>query len=813
MKSFRLKAILKDPRSVVAMILFAITCAFLWISGIVMGDRMTEYQDHRFWSHRFVLEFMHLPIADNEIVQTFRTQYDGLETMILEFDDFAVDDTATLLVTIEDAEGNEYYRYECPTCAFGEKSPFYLVAQPTTPMERGKKYDIHISLDQAGSGITVRAIPPEETHRSLKDLTVGGAKQDTVLYISQEYHSRVPFDKIWITIMSVTAILLLIFWIIPKGYGAKLWNIVGILILTVTAYYCIQELDGKLGTVETKYIITNLFLIFSIFLMFRALLPRASFYISTVLFALIGIVNYYVLCFRGTELLISDIKAFSTAMSVCRNYSFTLTPMIITTIALAACLMIIQCAAQAFLVYGRGWKNWVARACIFAVGAVIFSVIYFGKDVSNFQLFTISTSFEKEGYCYSNLCIWKLAHVEKPFGYSGARLKKIVSSIEEPDPVEGSIIPKNLIVIMNESLSDLEMIGDLQLNKDPLSFIHGLEKNTIKGKLYVDTFGGSTSVTEYEFLTGNTIRFLPIGSNPYANMCRSTEEGLVDLLKTQGYYAVAMHPYGASNWNRDKIYPAYGFDEFIDEKGYEGAQKIRNYVSDRADYDKIIEYLDGFDKEERLFIFNVTMQNHGGYDVNNGAIEKTIEISNIEDRAIAENYLSLINESDHAFEYLTDHFSKSKDPTMIVMFGDHLPRLSDSFFTSLYGKEKAENTPEENNLMYTTPYLIWTNYDSDFEEPKEISANYLGSYMLQCAGLKLTEYNKFLLQMRKKVPAIGMYGIRKADGSFIGYQKLDNELLRDYKILQYMRVQDRNREEYDDIFRLEKRGMKNVDGE
>ena len=82
--------------------------------------------------------------------------------------------------------------------------------------------------------------------------------------------------------------------------------------------------------------------------------------------------------------------------------------------------------------------------------------------------------------------------------------------------------------------------------------------------------------------------------------------------------------------------------------------------------------------------------------------------------------------------------------------------------------------------------------DPDFEEPEEISANYLGSFVLQCAGLEMTDYNRFLLQMRKKVPAIGMCGIRNADGSFIAYKDLDSSVFRDYKMLQYLRVQDRD---------------------
>ena len=236
---------------------------------------------------------------------------------------------------------------------------------------------------------------------------------------------------------------------------------------------------------------------------------------------------------------------------------------------------------------------------------------------------------------------------------------------------------------------------------------------------------------------------------------------------------------------------------------YEGAELIRKYVSDKADYDFIIDYINQYDREEPLFIFNVTMQNHGGYDINNGVVEKTIEIQNMEETSLADNYLSLIKESDSAFEYLTSYFSTQEDPTMIVMFGDHQPQLSTEFYEELLELGNNTKTLEDSNNMYITPYIIWTNYDSDFEQMPVISANYLGSYVLQCAGLELTDYNKFLLQQQKTVPAIGMDGVRMADGTFVEYQNLDSNVLMDYRVLQYLRVQSRD-EKFYSIFRLNK---------
>ena len=85
-----------------------------------------------------------------------------------------------------------------------------------------------------------------------------------------------------------------------------------------------------------------------------------------------------------------------------------------------------------------------------------------------------------------------------------------------------------------------------------------------------------------------------------------------------------------------------GFDEFIDLSGFEGYDTIREYVSDKGDFQKIIDYVENFDKDERLFIFNVTMQNHGGYDVNHGNIDNPIKIEGVSDYLPAEIYLALL---------------------------------------------------------------------------------------------------------------------------------------------------------------------------
>ena len=798
---------------IVLLLIFAI---FLIVQAKGYGDALISERSIEYWTHDNVLKFYHTPLKDGEIVQKFKAGAGDMTEFILEFDDYSAEDTATLFVTLEDKKGNEYYRYECPTMAFGESEPFYLVAVPEKQLKKNGIYEIHINLDNPGSDITVRTIPREKTHKSVKALTVNGTKEkDRVIYFFQSYNEKSSLASVWAFVLICAFVLALAIAFLPSKVPDRIWNYASVLLLAVGGYYILQLLDqGGLDTVIPKYVWLNLLLLIGIFLVLKSILGRFSLYLSGLLVFALGVTDYYVQQFKGEQFLMPDLSAFGVTMSVIGNYTFVITPVVMTAIAIIVCFFLVQLSAD--LRWGelcslkkgekKKSKKWlkvlIQRAAFLLVGFLILFVLYKGKAAKEFSLFSIQKSIANLGYGYSNLCIVRLSHIEKPLSYSGSEIKKIVSEITEPEMTNGTVRPKNIIVIMNESLSDLRIVGNLETNKEFMPYIKSLDKNTVKGQLFVNTFGGGTSITEYEFLTGNTVKFFPAGAKPYSNACKDPEEGVVRTLKAQGYYAVAMHPYGPKNWNRDVVYPELGFDEFIDESSYGDAELLRNYVSDKGDYDFIIDYINNFDRDEDLFIFNVTMQNHGGYDVNNGALDRTITIENMEDAVLAENYLSLVAKSDEAFEYLTDYFSSVDDPTMIVMFGDHQPQLSTEFYDELYGKEKDDRTNEEKNHMYITPYIIWTNYDSDFDEIPVTSANYLGSYMLRCAGLELTDYNKFLLNEQQKVPAIGMCGVSMPDGTFVPYDDLKGNLLTDYKVLQYLRVQDRD-EQYYGIFRIE----------
>ncbi len=269
----------------------------------------------------------------------------------------------------------------------------------------------------------------------------------------------------------------------------------------------------------------------------------------------------------------------------------------------------------------------------------------------------------------------------------------------------------NIICIMNESYSDFSQFGDIQFTQDFQPFIDSLEgsDNTIMGELHVSTFGGGTANSEFEFLTGNSMLGMPQGSIPYQQYIDADTGSISRTLKNIGYNTVAIHPYLASGWNRPAVYEFMNFDRFLSDEDFEDPIPVRNYISDQSSFEKIIEVYEENKAEgdEPLFVFNVTMQNHGSYTKSYDNFEPDVffepDPGKYEE---AEQYFSVAHNTDAAFEQLIHYFENVDEPTVICMFGDHLPSLHDGFYEMLMGVSNTTDLdPSQMMLMYTTDYI------------------------------------------------------------------------------------------------------------
>ena len=602
-----------------------------------------------------------------------------------------------------------------------------------------------------------------------------------------------------------------------------IWYIVGtvsLLMAPVVSYILFEYVTGNLATVPSYMAALNTAWVCVLYLAMLAVSGRSRIAVPVMSLALyiISLAETFVVAFRGRPIMLWDVLAFRTAMTVSGNYKFFLSREMKTAMAVLLLMNVYLWFIPRRI---RGWKRRLAFGGGAAAAAAGFAAWFYISLVPawglGINMWAINGTYQEYGYILSTAVSLQYVMKKPPQGYGNARLKEIYSretaETEAGDEIQPSggaagitgeqgISPVNLICIMNESLADLKTAGEFTTNVEYFPFLDSLEENAVKGSLCMPVFGSMTSNSEFEFLTGDSMALLPANSIAYQFNVKPGTYSLVSTLKDQGYHSVAMHPYPGENWNRTECYRNMGFDEFLDQEFYEGSEELRNYVSDQADYEKLIEVVEAKQNpDDKLFIFNVTMQNHGGYEGIYDNFEQEVWLTGEYEGRYpkTDQYLSLMKKSDEAFRYLVEYFSQAEEPTMIVMFGDHQPSVEDEFYDDIAGMSSAEVPVQEHLMWYETPFVIWTNYDMPSQNMGKLGAIYLSSEVLKRGNLEMTPYNRFLLSLEEKLPVVHFLGCYDPEGNYYYWSKAESErcpyqeLVLDYEALVYNHSIDRRK--------------------
>lgn len=510
--------------------------------------------------------------------------------------------------------------------------------------------------------------------------------------------------------------------------------------------------------------------------------------ISHITLMLLAAVNYFVYLFRGNEFIFSDIKSIQTGLSVAGNYEFVLDAragyvILLSTLYVAFCRKI-----------HVSFKRKVPIG-VLAMSLAILCGAYVGQKTQTFVTETWEQKGSyRNGYLLNFMLSVRDSFIAAPDGYSA-------EAVQELEKIYGTDTPDNdgkkkptVIAIMSESYADLGVIGDFSTNIDVTPFYDSLTENTQKGYALSSVFGAKTPNSEWEFLTGNSMAFLPGGSVVYQQYMTDTPNSLVSDMKNMGYTCVAMHPYYETGWSRNRIYPNMGFDEMYFLDDFDPNAMLRRYISDQEFYEKIIARYENRKQNEDLFLMGISMQNHGGYTEKYDNFTEPVRMLGVQYPDVNQ-YLSLVNESDRALEYLISYFKNVDEPVEIIFFGDHQPSLSSSFYPYLNGKGLSGLTLSELEALYTVPFFIWTNYESEAEEVPLTSLNYLGALALERADLALPAYRKFQMDMMQSIPAVNSRGYYSASQEkFLHVEDAageDAQWLEKYQILQYNNMFDR----------------------
>lgn len=623
-------------------------------------------------------------------------------------------------------------------------------------------------------------------------------------------------NLIWFAVMSVLAAVLFFIteypWWVMVGFWAVyfvvvclkfeldeklLWLWTSVLMLggSVLTMFSIQylllepELFAKTSDIKLFW---NIVCCLAVYLLFLALFNNGGIAaaVSHVGLLCFGFINYFVYLFRGNEFSLADIRAIGTGLSVAANYKFTLESRS-SFVILAAVLFVTLSVKWAV----KFEQKWVARLIAFLLMIVCGIAIVLNSTGINTETWEKKGSY-RNGYLLNFALQIRDSIIHAPEGYSEEVIEKLERAYTcvEDSSLESEAKEPTVIVIMNESFADLSVLGDLKTNMELTPFMDSLTENTVKGYALASVYGAKTPNSEWEYMTGNSMAFLPDGAVVYQQYISDQPTSIVSNLKNNGYTCVAMHPYYETGWRRNQIYPTLGYDEmyFIDD--FDQTKLMRKYITDQEMYDKIIERFEKRGVKEKLYIMGITMQNHGGYGEVYDNFEQYVFKLGVS-YTDANQYLQLIHESDAALENLITYFSNVDEPVEIVFFGDHQPGLNSKFYEVMNGKGLTGLTLDEVQDLYKVPFFIWTNYPTEAETVDITSLNYLSTMTLERANIRLPAYNQFLADMMEEIPAINSRGYySKARERFLHIEEAagkEAEWIKKYHILQYNNMFDK----------------------
>ncbi len=698
-----------------------------------------------------------------------------------------------------------------------------VLSQENVVMEFSETHESESSSEADPYSNTAR---PDDENRSMTLHTVSGMnkKKKSGQKVRKKWYKRSFPERILTLIPAAIMIAVVIIAWVQNGAGSEENNWEFILSLAITGLAvllggcCVRlgKVWGWITTVLTPaaafllteffthnplemtkpIVITNLIFYYgtAMLVLFLTGSMKASIAVTAGLPMIFGLVNYYTLEFRGSPLFPWDIASAGVAADVVDNYNIIITWHVCFLIC--AFLSVIMLG---FLCTPRiRMKLWWLRAPVSVLAAVALVVTGSFVQVHGIKalkmypyLFSPKQVFKVNGAAVTYAYTLQFTGVQKPGGYSVGELEGMLGKYESETVAEDAEMP-NVIVIMNEAFSDLKTMVDYDQNSPVTPNIDAMVEDTVKGTLHVSVKGGNTANSEFEFLTGLSMANFTPGSIPYQQYLTGTTPTFATQLEELGYKTVGMHPYGATGWNRDDVYQWFGFDETYFSDAFVGAEKIRSYYSDAATYAKIIDLYENKDEGQPLFVFDVTMQNHGGYSSNFDNLPLDIYVSGLATRSSVNTYLSLIHKSDEAFGDLVKYFEAQDEPTVILMFGDHQPH--DSYVKPLldrYGMTIESGSLDEQLRRYTVPFVMWANYDIEEETGLHSSVNFMSSLLCEKAGIPRSSTQMYLSSLAEKYPVIceGHYG--DSDGNFYSATTLDLiPEIKEYKMLSYNIISD-----------------------
>lgn len=524
--------------------------------------------------------------------------------------------------------------------------------------------------------------------------------------------------------------------------------------------------------------------------------PKIWFIVLEVVFAFYSVMQYYITMFRGAPIKFTDLANLESAIEIKGEYTFSIT--------FTAVVAVLQTAAFIFITVMTKLESKAAKPRLITLGscgaamALFFLLTGYTYDYG-IRNRVICLNFSGSEDTRTSRSVGSLLmfyydgvynRVKIPEGYSTEKAEALIDQYKQEEAPKKTPI---LIGILNESFADYSHIGPVETTQDYLANYHKLQSEAVTGYVTVSPYGGYSCNSEFEFLSGNSMHFLPLGSAIYTNYLDSKQDSMVSALNSLGYETVAFTPCSKGLWNIGNAYNYLGFTTkyFKNNINLKNKTVINGEPADQAIYDRLYEVVDQRDKNKGMFVWVTTMQNHAPYHY---SVPDNLELKSPYN-ADAERFMRSIKASDDALGNLIEHYRNYDEEVVIVMFGDHYPHI-EGYADELYHSSLGGLGAEQYSLVHQTPFIVWSNKGIEARKIEDISLNYLGSEMFKAAGLPLTPIQQELEHIRESLPIVSSFGCKTSDGEW--HRTGDdlgsfNDIHTEYQTLQYYRMFDEER--------------------
>ena len=450
--------------------------------------------------------------------------------------------------------------------------------------------------------------------------------------------------------------------------------------------------------------------------------------LMSVVWLLFGVINFVILHFRVTPFSAVDFTLISSAISVSGHYLTAFNVMMIF-FAIAILVISLICLFKRTPCFQKNTTKKAYMLSTLVILTLAAGIVVMHKSSTSVQALAenytnISEAYENYGfvYCFANSIID--TGIKKPENYSEESMAQIKDSIRDIGTDEPEVKP-DIVMIQLESFFDICDVKGVSFSRDPLPNFHRLQKEYSNGQLTVPTVGAGTVNTEFEVLTGMSQHDFGVSEYPYKTVLKSkTSESICNDLAQIGYSSHAVHNNTATFYGRNKVFSNLGFDSFTSVEYMNNITLNPNgWAKDDVMVDEILKTLDD-NKNKSDFTFGITVQSHGKYNDVKTDSKDPVKVYNAPagKEESYEYYVNEIDEVDQMIGKLVYALGKREKPTVLVLYGDHLPSLD------------LSNEDLEDGSLYETQYIIWNNYGLK-EKDQDLKAYELYPEVLDRIGI------------------------------------------------------------------------------